>query len=510
MAKIDRDELLSRTDLRALLDELSAMPPGNHKPSARWACIDADHADTHPSVTVFAGADGTERWRCHSGGHGGTAIDAVMRHFRLPAGDAAEMLARRAGMLGVAPLAPVRPKAVPAAPAPTALDPDAVRYVEACERLLWTPAGEPVRDWLHQRGFTDDTLRLNRVGADPGPKRLWRAKGLPWHGVGAVFPALDHAGEISYLQTRYLNPGERSKYDNPPAAMGTNPRVAWLRPKNDRHPGVLVVSEGIPDGLALSELGYASAAVLGATYPDERVADSITTGRADRQVIIAFDGDRAGVEGAQHLAALLDARGVPAVQVKLPTGRDLNSMLVDDPQWIANALDKAPGPVRWAAPAPVDAFTLWANEAIAHGEIVASPAARPDAYTTAFEAGLQGLTDPARQRLAAEHLVISGTRAVLANHRLDFTAKTSSATVLGFWEAHGDRAAGQTVRDVLDPMTWRHVHSQTRTAAPLIAGVRHLAGVAQSMAGLATAREPHSRPLSKATDDQVPALRLVR
>ena len=75
---IDRDDLLRRTDLAALLDELSPAPATRLGPTARWHCIDAGHDDQHPSITMFVDRRGIERWTCWSGGHGGTAIDALL------------------------------------------------------------------------------------------------------------------------------------------------------------------------------------------------------------------------------------------------------------------------------------------------------------------------------------------------------------------------------------------------------------------------------------------------
>ena len=92
------------------------------------------------------------------------------------------------------------------------LQPQAVRYVEACERLLWQPVGRPVLDYLaDERGLDPDVLRVNRVGADPGTGKLRRAGGLPKDGPGAVFPALDADGQVAYFQTRYLDPSRTDR-----------------------------------------------------------------------------------------------------------------------------------------------------------------------------------------------------------------------------------------------------------------------------------------------------------
>ena len=58
---IDRDDLLRRIDLAALLDELSPAPTARLGPTARWHCIDPGHDDQHPSITMFVDRHGVER-----------------------------------------------------------------------------------------------------------------------------------------------------------------------------------------------------------------------------------------------------------------------------------------------------------------------------------------------------------------------------------------------------------------------------------------------------------------
>ena len=58
---IDRDDLLRRIDLAALLDELSPAPTARLGPTARWHCIDPGHDDQPPSITMFVDRHGVER-----------------------------------------------------------------------------------------------------------------------------------------------------------------------------------------------------------------------------------------------------------------------------------------------------------------------------------------------------------------------------------------------------------------------------------------------------------------
>lgn len=346
--RVDRDDVLARTDLPALLDSLSG-PASRSGPSARWRCPDLGHPDEHPSVSVFTDHRGVQRWRCWSGGHAGTAIDALVAARSMTVSEALEQLALQAGGLVASPS---RLISSPRQPVP--LSPAVVRYVEACEKVLWTRTGRPVLDWLAEvRGLDRDVLRLNRVGADPGPALLRRSLGLPRGGVGAVFPALDELGAIAYCQTRYIEPREgRSKYDNPAARLGHNPRLGIVRPAKPTARGPLYVCEGLPDAYTAAAAGFDAVAVLGATYPDEGIAHRITALVAGRTAVIAFDNDPAGDSGAERMGELLASHHVITERARLPEGCDLNGLALRDPGWAHlsmtghGAIPPVPAPVQ--------------------------------------------------------------------------------------------------------------------------------------------------------------------
>ena len=84
----------------------------------RWHCPDRDHPDEHPSVTMQVDGDGVQRWRCWSGGHGGTAIDAVMAAHHVDAGGAIRWLAERYTNLPITDRPPPTPPAALGHPDP--------------------------------------------------------------------------------------------------------------------------------------------------------------------------------------------------------------------------------------------------------------------------------------------------------------------------------------------------------------------------------------------------------
>jgi DNA primase len=339
---IDRDDLLRRTDLAALLDELATAPATRLGSSARWRCIDPGHDDHHPSITMFIDRRGIQRWKCWSGGHGGTAIDALLVARGGNIAEALAELERRAGNAPDVVHSPPMPSRTPTT-VETRAEPDAalLDYVAACARILWQPAGRKVLDYLfNERGLAPEALKTNHIGADPGPSLLRRQSGLPRGGAAVVLPTLDLDGKVTYVQARYLDPVDgRPKYDNPAGRLAANPRLGWVNPATLTDRRHLVVCEGILDALTVAGKGMPAVAVLGATYVDERVARDVAKGAAGRQVILALDGDTAGRNASQTLAASLTSAGCHNRVLPLPEGCDVNTMLGRDSHWIARQLE---------------------------------------------------------------------------------------------------------------------------------------------------------------------------
>jgi DNA primase len=340
-ARWDLDDVLARTDLASLLDEVT-QPSSSGARGRRWHCPIPQHDDVHPSVTILTDRSGHQRWRCWSGDdtHRGDAIDLVKATQGLPTGQAIDLLARRAGMVPGVELPPATRRRAAAVPRDVPLNPAVDRhYVSRCERILWGPDGREVLAYLHGRGFSDEILRANRAGADPGRDHMFRAKGLP-HGdsPAAVMPALAPDGSLAYVQARYLEPAEGVKYDNPARSMGTNPRLAWTRTIGEPEPGPLVVCEGIPDAWSAAQAGSASVAILGNQAPDASVARRIAAVAADqgRDLVAVIDNDDGGRVWRDNLTGLLADEGHSLTVIEPPApGLDLNAWSLRDPDWAA-------------------------------------------------------------------------------------------------------------------------------------------------------------------------------
>lgn len=322
---IDRDDLLRRTDLARLLDDLSPGPPTRLGTTARWRCVDPGHEDHNPSVSVFTDHRGIQRWKCWSGGHCGTAIDAILTAKGGTIAQALAELEQRTGDHGRT----ARPLVSPVASRPVELDQVVLEYVEACQRILWKPSGRQVLDYLvTERGLDPAVLEANHVGADLGPDVMSRRKGLPRGGIAAVLPTHAIDGRIVYAQARYLHPDVgQLKYDNPAGRLGPNPRVGWIVNPTGRSTSVLVVCEGVIDALSTTGAGYASVALLSATYADQQVARSISSEAGGRKLLLGLDNDEAGRTASQLLASAFEAFDCHHGILQIPTGHDLNTEL---------------------------------------------------------------------------------------------------------------------------------------------------------------------------------------
>lgn len=337
------NDVLDRTDLAALLDEVT-QPSGRIGPGRKWHCPMPYHDDHRASVTMFRDRHGHERWRCWSGDHRGDAIDLAVAVTGQDRGEAIEWLAARAGMFPDRPLPAIKPKASPAPDAARVMDPLVARYVHACAQVLQTSTGRPVRDWLNARGIGDDTINANLIGADPGRQMMRRSRGLPYgNGLAATFPVFGPAGNLTYVQARYLDvEGAGRKYDNPAAALAPHPRLGFVVSPNLLHQDTLLVCEGMPDALISAQAGFQAVGLLGAHTPDEAVAARLANRAAnlDAKLVLVCDPDPAGRRLADALSPLLERQGHAPTVIVPPNGYDLNDWAQAEIGWAGHLISQ--------------------------------------------------------------------------------------------------------------------------------------------------------------------------
>ena len=224
------------------------------------------------------------------------------------------------------------------------------------ENQLTQPGGREALDYLHGRGFTDQTIGQFRLGYAPdGRGRLGQAmegRGVTAEqlvegglvkrpeGAGAprdyffnrvIFPIGDRRGQIIAFGGRILGDGQPKYLNSPETALFHKGRVLynWAQAREAaREAGTVIVVEGYTDVIALAQVGLPHAvAPLGTALTEEQM---LALWRMVDEPILCFDGDNAGQRAAFRAAE----RALPLLQpgkslrfVTLPAGEDPDSLV---------------------------------------------------------------------------------------------------------------------------------------------------------------------------------------
>lgn len=171
------------------------------------------------------------------------------------------------------------------------------KAVQGYVERLWTEALKPRREWLlRRRGWAEETLRRWRFG---------------WDGKRFTFPVRDDAGRIVNIR-RYL--------PNPPEG-----EAKFLSEKGSKvtlfHPGALahetvILCEGEPDVITAVQAGFEAA--LTQTGGAGVWKEEWTPLFAGKRVVVVYDTDDAGREGAKLVARALYSATAEMWDVHLP------------------------------------------------------------------------------------------------------------------------------------------------------------------------------------------------
>jgi DNA primase len=317
------------------------------------------HAEKTPSFTV---TPERESWHCFGCGEHGDIFTFVMRRDGLDFREALGRLAERAG--------------VELSQRSAGEDRRRRRLREALEAaiawyrevLLQAHQAERARDYLAERGLTDETLERFGIGYAPNTwdamtKRL-RAKGFsdgeltdaglvsPSNRGGVydrfrgriVIPIRDASGRPIGLGGRILPEAEGPKYLNSPATpLFDKSRTLYgidLAKAAIRREKLAVIVEGYTDVMAAHQAGFANVvASLGTALTAGQV--ELANRYADA-VALAYDVDLAGEAATQR--GLLEELG-PVVSkvrvIRIPAGKDPDELIRTDPDGWRTAVEEA-------------------------------------------------------------------------------------------------------------------------------------------------------------------------
>jgi len=309
------------------------------------------HAEKTPSFTVN---DERGLFHCFGCGAGGTVFSFVMRADRVDFPEAVEILARRAGV--------VLPKRHEPGSGGERHD-QLIRLNELAQRCfrdaLESPAGMVARQYLDKRGISPTTIERYGLGFCPAsgsglagllaPKPLATQKAVELGLLGRrtnaavydrfwgriTFPIRDGSGQLRGFGGRTLG-NERPKYLNSPESpVFHKDQVLYglfEARQSVREAERIVIVEGYLDALALVEagIGYVAASLgTAATSEPEKVGQRVErrlqlnlARRFARQVIVFFDGDRAGEEAAVRAFGHCIEAGIWGLGAILPKGYD--------------------------------------------------------------------------------------------------------------------------------------------------------------------------------------------
>jgi DNA primase len=320
------------------------------------------HGEKTPSFTVTPGRDS---WKCFGCGEGGDIFSFVMKRDGLSFPEALKVLAAKAG--------------VELDERTTREDARKKRLRDVLESaiafyhavLTSSKVGQGALDYLHGRGFTDETIAKYQLGWAPGgwdtlarqlaARRDVRGEELVEVGLAqprqsgrggvydrfrerVIFPIRDANGSPVGLGGRLLQ-GEGPKYLNSPATpLFDKSRTLYLVDKAKgpiRKSGQAVIVEGYTDALMAHQAGFDNVvASLGTALTPGQVA--LLT-RYAKKIALAYDvdaaGEKAGTFGATALEALIGQlaaadTGVELDEVRvvrLPDGKDPDEVVRETP-----------------------------------------------------------------------------------------------------------------------------------------------------------------------------------
>jgi DNA primase len=311
------------------------------KSGSRYTGLCPFHAEKTPSF----GINPVEKlFYCHGCHKGGDLITFVRETEGLDFAEAVEWLADRYGVqLEYEETSPAQEAKRRRSDRLEALLEDAASFYS---RHLWdTPAGEPLRAYLAERGLSEETCRDFRLGLAPGGNRLAlkarekgytqeellgaglvNRRGNDYFGGRLVFPLSNARGRVRGFGARRLHDDDpiKAKYVNSPEGelfrkskivYGLHRARAAIAKQDEA-----VVVEGYTDVLALHQRGRETAvASMGTALTEDQLKE---LGHLTKRLFLCFDADAAGEAATLRGMDLAVARGFDVRVVPLPAGVD--------------------------------------------------------------------------------------------------------------------------------------------------------------------------------------------
>jgi DNA primase len=304
------------------------------------------HSEKTPSFTVNAEK---QVYHCFGCGVGGNVFTFVMEHEKVSFAEAVRFLADRAGITLPAPSPEAEALASEAEILYNVMRLSARFFYDS---LTGSPEGEFALNYLHERGFADETIRKFGLGYSPkgwdGLVQFARKESVDLNSlekVGlarrredgsyydyfrgrAMFPILSGSGRVIGFGARKLYDDDpMGKYINSPeTSIYVKSRVLYgiFQAKNaiiDQDSAILV--EGYADLISVYQAGIQNVvASSGTALTPEQIQ---LVGRYTKNIILVYDADSAGSVAMMRGVDLVIEGGLDVKVAELPQGDDPDS-----------------------------------------------------------------------------------------------------------------------------------------------------------------------------------------
>jgi len=298
------------------------------------------HSEKTPSFSV---SPDRQSYHCFGCGKGGDVIGFIMEIENLSFPEAVEFLAKRANMKLPEEINDRESKKRTRM---LALNRDAARWFY---EQLHTPQAQLARAYMEKRRIGGATAKNFGLGYAPNEWRAlmeaMKAKGYTdqeLFDAGLIrrrehssydtfrnrlmFPVIDVRGNVIGFSGRILDDGE-PKYMNSPDTLvfdkGRNLFALNLAKKSKS--GYIILSEGNIDVVSLHQAGFDSAvASLGTSLTGEQAR---LISRYTNEVIIAYDGDGAGIKASQRAIGILEKLDLKVRVLRMSGAKDPDELI---------------------------------------------------------------------------------------------------------------------------------------------------------------------------------------
>ncbi len=313
------------------------------KAGANWVAPCPFHKETKPSFSVNPAKEMFFCFGCHKGG---SVFTFIMEIERVTFPEAIKLVAEKSGV----PLPKMEDDGRFEA---QKRESDQIIDLNQWALSWWEEqlkgrAARSVREYLKQRGLTEETAQTFRIGFAPDS---WDALSTHLRQKGAsqqllersglvvkkeeggsydrfrgrlMFPVFDAQGKPIAFGGRTLDPDGEPKYLNSPEtpAYVKGRHLFGLNLTRDeiRRSGFAILVEGYLDLIVPYQFGVRNVvASLGTALTPEQVK---LIGRFARKVVVNYDGDRAGVQAAKRAIETLLAEDLEVKVLVLPDNSD--------------------------------------------------------------------------------------------------------------------------------------------------------------------------------------------